>query len=478
MTHTYLFYDIETTGLNPCFDQVLQFAAIRTDLQLNEIDRHEIRIKLNPDIIPAPMACLTHQQGIDVMQHGMNEYDGIRKIHAWMNTPGTISLGYNTLGFDDEFLRFSFYRNLLPPYTHQYANQCYRMDIFPLTVMYTLFSRDTLNWPTKNDTLTLRLEHINEANQLASGMAHDAMVDVEVTVALAKKLLTNPTLWEYCCGYMQKNTDMDRLSKLNTKVNIGSASHTLAYAVSAKIGARNHFIAPVIHLGTHTKYRNQTLWLRLDQIDFASYPNDLIEKAYVIKKKAAENIFILPYHDRYQSNIESERQEQTQQNLQWLQQHTEKLNELCQHHQNFTYPSVDHLDSDAALYELPFASAKEQSTMRQFHKATHDEKRTICESFDNPTWYELSQRLMCKHFPEHLSTTDKQEFAQYVNKVFNKKTNEPIIDYRSTQKLNAKAALAEIKALLSSPDTSSHDRSILNQLNQYILEKSQTITHQ
>jgi exodeoxyribonuclease-1 len=34
---TFLFYDIETTGLNKSFDQVLQFAAIRTDLKLQEI---------------------------------------------------------------------------------------------------------------------------------------------------------------------------------------------------------------------------------------------------------------------------------------------------------------------------------------------------------------------------------------------------------------------------------------------------------
>ena len=38
MKKTYLFYDIETTGLNKAFDQVLQFAAIRTDRQLNEIE--------------------------------------------------------------------------------------------------------------------------------------------------------------------------------------------------------------------------------------------------------------------------------------------------------------------------------------------------------------------------------------------------------------------------------------------------------
>ncbi|RPJ17923.1 MAG: hypothetical protein EHM37_00025, partial [Deltaproteobacteria bacterium] len=39
MAETYLLYDIETTGLNRAFDQVLEFAAIRTDGDLNELDR-------------------------------------------------------------------------------------------------------------------------------------------------------------------------------------------------------------------------------------------------------------------------------------------------------------------------------------------------------------------------------------------------------------------------------------------------------
>ena len=58
MQNSYLFYDIETSGLNKCFDQVLQFAAIHTDLELNELERHEILVKLNPDTIPAPQAML------------------------------------------------------------------------------------------------------------------------------------------------------------------------------------------------------------------------------------------------------------------------------------------------------------------------------------------------------------------------------------------------------------------------------------
>ncbi len=126
---TYLFYDLETTGLSKSFDQILHFAAIRTDMALKEIERYELKIKLNPDVIPSPYALLTHKMGIKDILDGVSEFEAIKQIHQWLNTPGTISLGYNTLGFDDEFLRFSFYRNLLKPYTHQYANQCYRMDI-------------------------------------------------------------------------------------------------------------------------------------------------------------------------------------------------------------------------------------------------------------------------------------------------------------------------------------------------------------
>src|SRR3990167_2568010 len=164
MKSTYLFYDIETTGLNKCFDQLLQFAAIRTDHQFNELERHELQIKLNPDVIPSPAAVMTHRIGPAEFMQGLSELEGVKKIHQLLNTPNTISIGYNSLGFDDEFLRFSFYKNLLPPYTHQYASNCGRMDIYPMTLLYYLFKPDHLNWPTKDGVVNLKLENLNACN--------------------------------------------------------------------------------------------------------------------------------------------------------------------------------------------------------------------------------------------------------------------------------------------------------------------------
>jgi DNA polymerase III epsilon subunit-like protein len=53
---TFVFYDAETTGIDTTFDQILQFGAIRTDENLNEIDRFEIRCMLLPHVVPAPTA--------------------------------------------------------------------------------------------------------------------------------------------------------------------------------------------------------------------------------------------------------------------------------------------------------------------------------------------------------------------------------------------------------------------------------------
>src|SRR3990172_2270849 len=99
MAKTLLFYDIETTGLNKAFDQILQFAAIRTDEALKEIERYEINIKLNMDVVPSPQAMITHRIPIAATERGMDELEAIEKIHDLVNTPNTISLGYNTLGF-------------------------------------------------------------------------------------------------------------------------------------------------------------------------------------------------------------------------------------------------------------------------------------------------------------------------------------------------------------------------------------------
>jgi exodeoxyribonuclease I len=464
---SYLFYDLETTGLNFCFDQVLQFAAIRTDLELNELERHEYQIKLNPDIIPSPYAILTHRQGINSMlEKGESEYEIIIKIHQLLNQPGTISLGYNTLGFDDEFLRFSFYRNLLPPYTHQYANNCSRMDIYPITLLYYLFSPDSLTWPKVNGNISLKLENLNQANQLASGMAHDAMVDVDTTVALARKLKDNNKMWAFCCGYFNKSTDLDRLNELNNGNN-QIHDYPLAYLVEGKLGQKNSFMAPVLGLGPHKVYKNQTLWLRLDaQPEILA--NTSAEELYLVnRRKSAEQKIILPYHERYTTHIKPERQTLIAENIRWCKDNPVKLKGIQQYQQHYTYPAIKDIDADAALYQLPFAARAESQRMNQFHAADLTHKSTITKQFSTPTYQQLALRLINKYDNTNLSDAEKTAFQEHINTIY-QQAEYPKVDYRQRQKLTAHRALDDIKTIKSAQQLNQESLQLLTEFESYL----------
>jgi len=468
---TYLFYDIETTGLNPCFDQVLQFAAIRTDLDLKEIERHEIFVKLNCDVIPAPEAMITHLIGMEKCNTGEKEIDAIQKIHRLLNAPGTISVGYNSLGFDDEFLRFSFYRNLLTPYTHQYANGCSRMDIYPMIVMYYLFKPEALEWPyiedsEKNSRISLKLENLNTKNQLVEGQAHNAMIDVEVTLAVAKKLMQEKETWDYMTQYFIKKSDLDRTTKLPIVFESNHSPHRLALIVNGKFGNRNNFVAPAISLGQHHHYKNQNLWLRLDDENLQNInEKNIADSSFTIRKKAGETPILLPYQDRFLKKLSKERQALTQENLQWLQGQKDLFRNICKHHQEYKYPNVPNLDADAALYEIGFPTQQEEALFRNFHQAAPDKKSNIMALFPNPIRKEQALRILGRHYSKYLSDNERTTFEEYRLSTTQKNK---AIDYRGKTKLTLPEAMKAIQSLKTNIELTSEQQLRLKEFEAFL----------
>jgi exodeoxyribonuclease-1 len=116
---TFVFYDTETTGIDTAFDQILQFGAIRTDENLNEIDRFEIRCSLQPHIVPAPMALkvtgVTPEMLLDPTQ--LSHYAAMRMVHEKLSDwSPSVFVGYNSISFDENLLRQAFYQTLQPIY--------------------------------------------------------------------------------------------------------------------------------------------------------------------------------------------------------------------------------------------------------------------------------------------------------------------------------------------------------------------------
>ena len=472
---TYLFYDLETSGLNPCFDQVYQFAALRTDENLEILDEIEWTAQPTRDIIPTPIAMLTHQLPLEALMAGQAENEVVQQIHRLFNQPDTISLGYNTLSFDDDFLRFNFYRHLLTPYTHQFKDRCGRMDIYPMLVFYYLYAPETLNWPMLEGRLSLRLEHLSAYNQLAEGQAHHAMVDVRATLALAKILKREEKIWAYLLGFFDKVEEKKRVSNLKTET-IGGQPFAFGLMIHAKWGQAVHYQAPVLCLGEHRHYRNQMCWLRLDQEDLlTAQAEDIIDKAWVVNKKWAEPPFVLPLQPRFIKDME--KLELAEEILRFFQAEPNLLKVIQDHYLEHKHPVYPDTDIDAALYQIGFMSAQDEFLSKKFHGAKADAKVAMKAAFASIELQQVAERYLGRFHYAHLSERERLKFDDYLAQIYFSE-NFNVYDYthKETQrKLLRMTALAQIQAgdfsaNLKREDLTLEQKKRLQELECYLLD--------
>ena len=479
MTISYLFYDIETTGLNKAFDQVLQFAAIRTDRELKEIDRYEIKVRLRPDVVPSPPAILTNRIPVDDLIDGLCEFEAIGLIHRLLNEPDTISLGYNTLGFDDEFLRFSFHRNLLPPYTHQYRNGCRRMDLYPICIIYWLYKRGVLTWPEINSKPSLKLEHLGSTNQMISGQAHEAVTDVAITVGLARRFSKEKKMWQYLKGYFDKETDAYRMDELPPAFQSGLGDHRKGLMINGEYGSAQNYQVPVISLGASIPYPNQTLWLRMDQSQLReTTPQTIAETTWVIRKRLGEPGILLPPRNRYWKRIGDDRSAQFEENVDWLKAHQNILQQIVAYHREYRYPFIPNLDPDASLYQIGFYSRADEKLCRRFQKASPEKKARLIDRFSSPDARELAWRVIGRNFPEKLPVRFVPEFKKYMKHINPSKEENALIDYRAERRMTPQRALKEINRLKPSDKFDNQQRQLLADLETYIRTHFESDTDQ
>ena len=469
MPESYLFYDIETTGLNKAFDQVLQFAAIRTDLGLNEIDRHAITIKLRPDVIPSPQAILTNRISISDLSSGLREIEAVEQIHRLMNQSGSVSMGYNTLGFDDEFLRFSFHRNLLSPYTHQYRSGCRRMDLFPIAIIYYLYKRDVLVWPEIEGKPSLKLEHLGSANDLVFGQSHEAVVDVATTVELARRFFKKKKMWRYIEGYFDKETDAHRMQELPPAIKSPQGEHQKGLMISGEYGPGQNYQIPVISMGTSIPYPNQTLWLRLDQTQLSeTTPESIAETTWVIRKRFGEPPILLPPLDRYWKLIDEERSAIFEKNLKWLETNPEMVQQIVRYYREYRYPFIPNLDPDASLYQIGFFSRADEKLCREFHRVPLNKKTKVIDRFSSPDARILAWRVLGRNYPGSLTEKFAREFAAYMQRINPQNEDDAITDYREEKRTTPRSALTDINRLKQTGDLSDHQHRLLEDLENYI----------
>jgi exodeoxyribonuclease-1 len=194
---TYVVYDLETTGLDPRYDQPVQFAAVRLDDDLRETDAIELLARPQNHILPSPGALLTHGRGIrTILNAPLSHYQLMSAIEAQATSWGPVTwAGYNSIRFDEEFLRHSHYCALRQPYMTQFNGNS-RGDVMRLAHLAAALDPGGLRVAVVNGKPTFRLAALAAANGFADHNAHDALGDVRATAHILRLIRSRaPTTW-------------------------------------------------------------------------------------------------------------------------------------------------------------------------------------------------------------------------------------------------------------------------------------------
>ena len=272
-SHTFLWHDYETFGINPRRDRPAQFAGIRTDAELNEIGE-PLMLYCKPagDYLPDPESCLL--TGITpqlCLERGVAEHEFAARIEAVLAQPGTIGVGYNTIRFDDEVTRHLFWRNLIDPYAREWQNDCGRWDLLDVVRMAYALRPEGITWPRKPDERfpddpkvtrpSFKLEDLARANGLMHDAAHDALSDVRATIALARLIRqAQPKLFDFALSLHKKD-------KVAAELGLPTSPQTAQpfLHISGMFPPERGCLAVMWPLATHPTNKNELLAWDLSQ---------------------------------------------------------------------------------------------------------------------------------------------------------------------------------------------------------------------
>jgi exodeoxyribonuclease I len=271
---TFFWHDYETFGADPRRDRPVQFAGIRTTLDLQVIGEPVMFFGKPPrEMPPHPDACMI--TGITPQQaehEGVIEAEFAARVHEQLALPGTCGVGYNSLRFDDEFTRQMLYRNFFEPYGREWENGNSRWDLIDLVRLCQALRPEGIVWPTREDgSPSFKLEHLADANQLKQERAHDALSDVHALIDLARLIrVRQPRLWNWYYSLRRKQKVFEMLDVVNM---------TPVVHVSSRYPASRHCLTVIAPLAAHPGRSGEVIvydlasdptgWLALDEEEIA-----------------------------------------------------------------------------------------------------------------------------------------------------------------------------------------------------------------
>ena len=422
--YSFLWHDYETFGAQARRDRPAQFAAIRTDAELNEIGEPiMLYCQPAPDFLPDPQSCLITGITPQVcLERGIPEYQFAAKIEQELAQTGTIGVGYNTIRFDDEITRFMFWRNLIDPYAREWQNNCGRWDILDVVRTTYALRPDGINWPTNTEGKpSFRLEHLTAANGLSHEAAHDALSDVRATIALAKLIRERqPKLFEFCLSLRKK----ERVAE-----EIGLPLKKAFLHVSGMIPAERGCITAVWPLATHPHNKNEVIvWdLHDDPSEFFSLDAASIQQRMFSKADALpEGVTRLPIKSIHLNKspivisnlktLSAERAARWGLDMQQVQMHAKLAADApdmtAVWAQIFSRNTDAKVDVDEDLYG-GFIGSNDRRLLNDLRSMNAGQLQKAHPAFQDARLEELLFRYRARNFPQSLSADEQAQWEQH-----------------------------------------------------------------
>lgn len=274
---TFFFYDLETSGLSSRHDRIMQFAGIRTTLDFKQVgEPYNILVKLNDDTLPSPDALMV--TGITPQQtqaDGYTEAEFAKLLSEEIFTPDTITVGFNNIRFDDEFVRTLFWRNFFDPYEWAWRDGRSRWDLLDVVRMTRALRPEGIEWPVVDGKETNRLELLTKLNGIDHLKAHDALSDVEALIAVTKLIKEKqPQLYAHLFTLRDKKKVME-LVNLDNK-------QPFVY-VSGRYEADYHKATVAFPITTGRNGAVVVYDLRYDPTPFLTMPQKELAKIFYAK---------------------------------------------------------------------------------------------------------------------------------------------------------------------------------------------------
>ncbi|KPU82440.1 exodeoxyribonuclease I [SAR11 cluster bacterium PRT-SC02] len=466
----FVFYDFETSSSNKHWGQIIQIGAILTNDNLDELDRFDVRCRLSPGIIPEAMALIVNKTSPAMLKKSnLSHYEMIRQFVETLKKWGKATyIGFNSIEFDEEFLRSTLFQTLEYPYITS-TNGNTRGDILSLARAANLYYPNTLkNSKNEKGNDVYKLDQMAPLNGIDHGDAHSAIGDVIATLGIAKLIAQKaPNVWKASLMTLDKNQTLELIKK-----------ETFFCTNEYFYGKSRPYVQTFVC--QHPQYQWPLCFdLRHDPNIYLKMP---IQELTTVMKKQPKFIRTIRHNkhpvimnpqygekfDEYKIIGSSKLQERAKL-IRENNEFAEKISTIkrLESEEKEQSKSQEDLYEEESIY-TKFTTVEDNKIMSEFHSVSWDKKLRIISKFEDERLKYFGKKLLYMEKPELLSKEDYNLIHKDIAKKLLSTNNEKWNTIPRTY--------AEIDTLRAKFEKENHQDKlvILDEINAYVEELEKT----